>query len=262
MIYTAWCIFAFGLTFILMLPFVLLGSWLASNKSEFGLRLAHGAIRWWGYLAFPLVGMPIRVDWRFRPDPKRAYVYCANHFSYLDIAVLGVIIPGLYAFIGKIGVRKIPLFGYMFAKLHVMVDRSSAESRAYSLTKCIRTLASGRSIIIFPEGGIKAELKPDGSPPTMVYPFKDGAFTMAVQQQVSIVPVTLLNNYRIVPDTKPFRVHWEPVRIVVHEPIPTTGLTQADTNELRERTYRVIEQSLVIGHRSLVVAKSNPMTND
>lgn len=244
MLYTAWCVLVFSLTFLLMVPFVLLGSWLASNKSRFGLQLAHGAIRTWGYLAFPLIGMPIRVDWRFRPDPKQAYVYCANHFSYLDIAVLGVIIPGLYAFIGKIGVKKIPLFGYMFAKLHVMVDRSSAESRAYSLTKCVRTLARGRSIIIFPEGGIKAPLKPDGSPPTMIYPFKDGAFTMAIQQQVPIVPVTLLNNYQILPDTSPFRVRWKAVKIVVHEPIATTGLTPKDLNDLRERTYRLIDQTL------------------
>jgi 1-acyl-sn-glycerol-3-phosphate acyltransferase len=245
MLYTAWCILVFALTFLLVVPFVLLGSWLASNKSEAGLRLAHGAIRTWGHIAFPLIGMPLRVEWRFRPQRGQAYVYCANHFSYLDIAVLGVIIPGLYAFIGKIGVRKIPLFGYMFAKLHVMVDRSSAESRAYSLTKCIRTLASGRPIIIFPEGGIKAPLKPDGSPPTMIYPFKDGAFTMAIQQQVPVVPVTLLNNYRIVPDASPFRVHWAPSRIVIHEPIPTTGLTQTDASALRERTYRTIEEELV-----------------
>lgn len=246
MLYTAWCVLIFSLTFLLMVPFVLLGSWLASNKSSFGLRLAHGAIRTWGYLAFPLVGMPIRVDWRFRPERGKAYVYCANHFSYLDIAVLGVVIPGLYAFIGKIGVKKIPLFGYMFAKLHVMVDRSSAESRAYSLTKCMRTLASGRSIIIFPEGGIKAPLKPDGSPPTMVYPFKDGAFTMAIQQQVPIVPVTLLNNYRLLPDASPFQVHWGAVKIIVHEPISTTGLTPKDVNDLRERTYRVIEDALLV----------------
>ena len=67
---------------------------------------------------------------------------------------------------------------------------------------------------------------------------------MAIQQQVPIVPVTLLNNYRIVPDTTPFRVHWAPIQIVVHEPIPTTGLTLADVNDLRERTYRVIEKEL------------------
>lgn len=223
-----------------MLPFILLGSWLAGEKHQFGLQLAHGAVRAWGTLAFLFMGMPILVDWRFRPEPGKAYVYCANHFSYFDIAVTGVIVPGLYAFIGKIGVRKLPLFGYMYTKLHIMVDRSSAQSRAYSLGKCMRTLAQGRSIVIFPEGGIKAE-----HPPRMVYPFKDGAFTMAIQQQVPIVPLTLVNNYQILPDVGPFRVRWQPVRVVVHEPISTTGLTQANADDLRERTYRIIDNELM-----------------
>jgi 1-acyl-sn-glycerol-3-phosphate acyltransferase len=59
------------------------------------------------------------------------------------------------------------------------------------------------------------------------------------------VPVSLLNNYHILPDASPFRVRWAPSRIIIHEPIPTTGLTQADADALRERTYRIIEQALV-----------------
>jgi 1-acyl-sn-glycerol-3-phosphate acyltransferase len=229
----------FVVLFLLMMPFILLGSWLASGKSKVGLSLAHGAVRLWAILLFFFIRMPIRVDWQFRPERGKAYVYCANHFSYFDIAVAAVVVPGLYAFIGKISVRKLPLFGYMYAKLHIMVDRSSAQSRAYSLAKCMRTLGEGRSIVIFPEGGIKAT-----NPPEMVYPFKDGAFTMAIQKQVPIVPMTLVNNHRILPDASPFRINWEPIQVVVHEPIPTTGLTQADVGTLREQTFRIIEHEL------------------
>ncbi|HEX9956346.1 MAG TPA: 1-acyl-sn-glycerol-3-phosphate acyltransferase, partial [Fibrella sp.] len=73
-----------------------------------------------------------------------------------------------------------------------------------------------------------------------------------IQQQVPIVPLTLVNNYRILPDGKPFRVHWEPVQVVFHEPISTAGLTQADANTLREQTYRIIESELnkYTAHRS------------
>ncbi len=238
LLYTVWCVLVFAVLFLLLVPFVLLGSWLVGKTDRFGLQLAHGAIRLWGILAFVFMAIPIRVEWRFRPTPGQAYVYCANHFSYFDIAVLGVMVPGLYAFIGKKSVRKLPLFGYMYARLHILVDRSNARSRASSLSRCIQTLAQGRSIIIFPEGGIQAE-----NPPRMC-PFKEGAFTMAIQQQVPLVPLTLLNNYRILPDNGPFRVHWQPVRVVVHKPIPTTGLTQADAAALRERTYRIIDHEL------------------
>lgn len=239
LLYTIWCVLVFVVLFLLLFPVILLGTWLADNKNRFGLPLAHGAVRTWGALAFVFMAMPIRINWQFRPEPGKAYVYCANHFSYFDIAVTGVVVPGLYAFIGKLSVKKLPLFGYMYAKLHIMVDRSSPQSRAYSLGKCMRTLAQGRSIVIFPEGGIKAQ-----HPPKMVYPFKDGAFSMAIQQQVPIVPLTLVNNYRILPEGKPFRMNWEPVQVVFHKPISTAGLTQADADTLREQTYRIIENEL------------------
>ncbi|ARK13567.2 lysophospholipid acyltransferase family protein [Fibrivirga algicola] len=245
LLYTSWCVVVLAFFFLLLLPFILLGSWLSGSTDKFGLKLAHGAVRLWAILVFTFIGMPIRVDWRFRPERGKAYVYCANHFSYIDIAVAALVVPGLYAFIGKISVRKIPLFGYMYAKLHVMVDRSSSQSRAYSLAKCMRTLAQGRSIVIFPEGGITAK-----QPPKMVYPFKDGAFSMAVQRQVPIVPITLVNNYRILPDSTPFRMNWEPVRVVFHEPISTDGLTQADVNSLREQAFQVIDNEL---HKDLTV---------
>lgn len=63
LLYTIWCLLMFVVFFLLMLPFILLGSWLASSKSQFGLKLAHGAVRTWGTLAFIFIGMPIKVDW-------------------------------------------------------------------------------------------------------------------------------------------------------------------------------------------------------
>ena len=91
-----------------------------------------------------------------------------------------------FAFVGKHGVRKVPLFGYMFAKLHIQVDRDKGHSRAYSLNKSIKTLASGRSVMVFPEGGILTK-----NPPHVHLPLQKGALIMAIQQQVPLVPVTL-----------------------------------------------------------------------
>ncbi len=207
--------------------------------------MAHQINRIWGKLFFICAGMPIRVEYRFRPDPKGVYVFCANHFSYLDIAVMGVVVDNYYAFIGKSEVKRIPLVGYMFANLHVQVDRNRSNSRAYSLAKSIRTLASGRSIMIFPEGGIHTT-----NPPQMIA-FKDGAFTMAIQQQVPIVPVTLLNNHRILPDKSPVRFHWYPLRAVIHPPIETAGMTQNNLNDLKQKTYKVIDNELM-GEKKLV----------
>jgi 1-acyl-sn-glycerol-3-phosphate acyltransferase len=201
--------------------------------------MAHKINRIWGKLFFICAGMPVRIEYRFRPDPKGVYVFCANHFSYLDIAAMGVVVDNYYAFIGKREVKHIPLLGYMFTKLHVQVDRNQSNSRAYSLTKSIRTLASGRSIMIFPEGGIHATDLP------YMVPFKDGAFTMAIQQQVPIVPITLLDNYYILPDKSPVRFHWHPLRAVVHPPIKTVGMTQDNLENLKQETYQVIDNELM-----------------
>lgn len=238
MLYTIWCATYFVALYLVLFPiqFVFL-------QRDNWKPLAHKINYIWGTLFFWGIGMPVRVDRRFHPDPKRTYVFCANHFSYLDIAAMGVIVKNYYAFVGKSDVKNIPLLGYMFAKLHVQVDRDQANSRAYSLAKSIRTLASGRSIMIFPEGGIRAP-----EPPQMV-PFKDGAFTMAIQQQVPIVPVTLLNNYLILPDRSPVRFHWHPLRAVVHPPIETTGMTQDDVKQLKEETYRIINAELMSKNR-------------
>ena len=234
MLYTIWCTICFVILYILLFPiqFVFL-------QRDSWKPMAHEINRIWGKLFFICAGMPVRVEYRFRPDPKGVYVFCANHFSYLDIAAMGVIVDNYYAFIGKSEVKRIPLLGYMFAKLHVQVDRNQSNSRAYSLAKSIRTLASGRSIMIFPEGGIHTK-----APPKMI-PFKDGAFTMAIQQQVPVVPITLLDNYRILPDKSPIRFHWHPLRAVIHAPIETAGLTQEDMEKLKQKTYTVINNELM-----------------
>ena len=234
LLYTIWCAVYLVAIYLVLFPI----QWVFLQREAWK-PLAHKVNAVWGKLFFGGIGIPVRVEYRFQPDPKQAYVFCANHFSYVDIAVMGVIIRNYYAFVGKSEVKHIPLLGYMFAKLHVQVDREQANSRAYSLAKSIRTLASGRSIMIFPEGGIRAT-----EPPQMV-PFKDGAFKMAIQQQVPIVPVTLLNTYQILPDKSPVRFQRHSLRAIVHPPIDTTGMTQSDVERLNRETYRIIDTALI-----------------
>ncbi|MBC3784766.1 lysophospholipid acyltransferase family protein [Spirosoma utsteinense] len=240
LLYTIWCAICLVGLYLILFPiqFVFL-------QRDAWKPMAHRVNAIWGHVFFALVGIPVRVTYRYRPDPKQVYVFCANHFSYIDIAVMGVVIKNDYAFVGKSDVKTIPLLGYMFAKLHVQVDRNVANSRAYSLAKSIRTLQAGRSIMIFPEGGIVA------NPIPRMAPFKDGAFTMAIQQQVPIVPITLLTNYRILPDDGRFRMQWYPMQAVVHPPVDTAGMTQHDVEQLKQETYRIIDTELK-SHKKVV----------
>jgi len=239
LIYTIWCIFWLFLIFLLLFPLV----YICLQREQWK-PYAHWLNRLWGKLFFAVAGIKIEIEQRYSLDPKQVYVFCANHFSYLDIAVMGVVLDNYFAFVGKHDVKNIPLFGYMFRKLHIQVNRESSQSRVGSLSKAIKTLAQGRSIVIYPEGGIRTK-----KPPQM-HAFMDGAFKMAIQQQVPIVPVTLLNNYKILPDEGKLRLYRNPLRAVVHEPLSTLGLTQADTTTLKEKCFQIINETLREYHKS------------
>lgn len=233
-LYTIWCFFWLILIFLVLFP----GMFLCLQREKWK-PYAHRLNRLWGQLFFPLAGIRLTIEYRSKPDPQQTYVFCANHFSYLDIAVMGVILEHYFAFVGKADVKDIPLFGYMFKKLHIQVNRDSTQSRVSSLNRAIKTLAQGRSIMVFPEGGIKTK-----QPPQMHRPFMDGAFRMAIQQQVPIVPISLLTNYKILPDVHPIRMHGYPMQAIVHEAIPTVGLTPQDVLSLRDKCFGVIDDEL------------------
>lgn len=236
LLYTIWAAFWFVFFFLVLFPITFV-----SLQKESWKPLAH-RVNWvWAHLFFPMIGMPVRIHYEAPCDPRRAYVFCANHFSYLDIAVMMLAVPNYFAFMGKSGVKKLPLFGYMFTHLHIQVDRNDASSRTKALQRSIRALRAGRSIMIFPEGGIKSKNIPE-----MHRPFKDGAFRMALQEQVPIVPISLLNNYQILPDVPNPRFRPGTIRIVVHQPIDTAGLavSEDNVNRLNEQVFKVIAHTL------------------
>jgi 1-acyl-sn-glycerol-3-phosphate acyltransferase len=232
-LYTLWATFWFVFLFLLLFPLF----WVFLQKNEWK-PYAHYLNRFWGKLYFPIIGIRIKVEYEFEPDLSKVYVFCANHFSYMDIASMGMVIKNYYAFVGKASIKNVPLFGYMFAKLHIQVNRNDKNSRASSMTRSVRALQSGRSIMIFPEGGIKST-----NFPQMHLPFKDGAFVMAIQQQVPIVPITFLNNYKIMHDDE-FAVYPQTLRAIVHNPIETKGMTQVDVEALKEAFYETVQGTL------------------
>jgi 1-acyl-sn-glycerol-3-phosphate acyltransferase len=232
-LYTVWAAFWFVLLFLILFPFF----WLFLQKESWKPQ-AHYLNRLWGKILFPLIGISVKVQQEAELDRKKAYVFCANHFSYFDIAVMGTIIRNYYAFVGKASLKNVPLFGYMFRKLHIMVDRSDPNSRSNSLSRSIKALQSKRSIMIFPEGGIKST-----NIPQMHLPLKDGAFIMAIQQQVPLVPITFLNNYKIQHDDV-LLLYPQAVRAVIHKPIDTVGMTQDDVEGLKKIFYDVVQGRL------------------
>ena len=185
---------------------------------------------------FNLIFLPYKVECRSKLDQKKQYIFCPNHTSYLDIATMGFN-PINAVFIGKNDMERIPLFGFMYRKLHITVDRSKLKSRMNTLIQSMKAVDDGKSLIIFPEGGIYTD-----NPPHMT-PFKDGAFRTAIEKQIPVVPVTIPFNWIILPD-QPILLRRRLMKIVFHEPIETTGYTLEAVNELKDLVFETIDKEL------------------
>ncbi|MFQ3576410.1 MAG: 1-acylglycerol-3-phosphate O-acyltransferase [Cytophagales bacterium] len=231
-IYTLWVAFWFFGFFLMLWPFFWL--FLQSKNTH---HLAHHCNRVWGFVVYLFSACLLVVEKKYKTKPNEQYVIVANHTSYLDIPTLYLVFSRKVSFIGKSSLKKIPLFGYMYSRLHVLVDRKSSESRIKSLDHCRKKIEEGYNMIFFPEGTISKTAP-------ILNEFKDGAFKLAIEKQIPILPVTIPNNWIILPDKKPLTVHWNVCKVVVHEPISTLGMTEKDVPRLKSKAFQIIENEL------------------
>jgi len=233
-IFAVYALFVFLGFFLMLYPFMFF--FVHFNWAR---TINHWLYRIWGHLVFFFTGVWASPDWRFKRKKGQAYVYCANHTSYADIPTLYVNIVQDLIFIGKSSLGKVPLFGYTYSKVHILVDRRSTHSRKDVIEKTKQAVKSGISPVFFPEGTIPKV----GKRPEMIE-FKDGAFKVAIEMQVPIVPVAILNNYLILPDNEKFNLKIRPSKAVFLKPIETKGLGLESLNELKLQTFQAIDKEL------------------
>jgi 1-acyl-sn-glycerol-3-phosphate acyltransferase len=230
-IYTVYALLIFSILFLLFFCLFLIPI-LVPRKHQ----LVGVFNRWWAKAVFTLLGMPWSVEYRGTLEPDRQYIFCPNHFSYADIPVMGLNKHNTI-FVGKNDMEHIPLFGFMYRKLHITVDRENLNSRVNTFKRSLKAIDEGKSLVIYPEGGIVTAKEP------VMGRFKDGAFRAAIEKQIPIVPVTLPNNWIILPPDE-FLIRWNPVRVIFHEPIETKGLQLSDVNALKDKVHGIIEVEL------------------
>lgn len=231
-LYTTYAAILFVLLFILLFPFFLIPIIFPKQHALTGVFN-----RVWAYSMFPLIAMPFRIEERKHLNRKQQYIFVPNHFSYLDIASMGFN-PVNAVFVGKSDMEKVPLFGFMYRKLHITVDRASLSSRVNTLKRAMQAIDEGKSLVIFPEGGILTKHAPK------MIKFKDGAFRVAIEKQIPIVPVTIPNNWIILPDQEPLLLRWGLMKVIFHEPIDTKGMTLKDVDALKDQAYSIIHTEL------------------
>lgn len=184
-----------------------------------------------------LVGIRVKVEGAEKIQPGQSYVIVGNHNSALDFIVNAEAFPGIFRFLAKQELHKVPVFGWVVKKMCLAVDRSSAMSRARSVVMLKQQLAAGWSIFIYPEGGRNRTGE-------LLAPFYDGAFRIAIQTKAPIAIQTIVNIRAISATAKSIDLRPGTVRIVWDAPIETAQLDTADIPALKEQVRQTMLKHL------------------
>lgn len=230
--YTFFVLISFAASLLIAFPFFLVVGSRDTGKAR---RIIATVVRYWSRGWLLLIGMRIRCSGYFPKDKK--FVIVANHISYLDTVNIYAAIPEYFRTLAKKEMVKIPVFGFVYKQLAILVDRSSQESRAKSMRLMWRQLRKECHITIFPEGGFNETGAPLSS-------FYDGAFRLAIQAQTPILPM-------VFPDTV-HRWHYSAWwklwpgrnRVIFLHPVYVNDLTLEDLPELKEKVRRLMEEKL------------------
>jgi 1-acyl-sn-glycerol-3-phosphate acyltransferase len=233
LLYRIWFYVLLAIPIVVMLPLLLI-SILKEDWYPMFFKLA----RIWA--SFILVGMGFRwsIDCEQIPEARKSYMFVANHTSMADIMLMLVSLKNPFVFVGKAELAKIPLFGFFYKRTCILVDRSSDKSRKAVFLRAQKRLKQGVSICIFPEGGVPEDES------IMLDEFKDGAFRLAINHQIPVVPLTFGDNKQRLSYTF-FSGGPGKMRVKIHKFIPTENLTTSDTKNLNERTRQVILNQLI-----------------
>lgn len=221
-----------GIPIVIMLPFLLV----FTSSEKFYPQYFVCARIWAKSILYGMGFIPMKRS-SANLVKGQSYMFVANHTSIIDIMLMLAVVDHTFVFLGKKELAKIPLFGYFYRRTCILVDRGSQKSRLAAFAEAQRRLKQGNSICIFPEGGVPEDRSLE------MAPFKDGAFRLAIEHQIPIVPITFHDNKKRF-SYKFFSGSPGKMRAKIHPIIPTRDKTQADKRQLKQETFEVILEEL------------------
>ena len=234
------CVYHIWYYILMLISICGLSPWLYSysHKSS-SFQKFYGFARLWS--AWILNGMFLirSVKYKAKIPWDRPYVIVANHTSELDVMYCYRLIKSPTVFIGKKELSKIPLFGFFFKRSSILVDRKSLKSKKNVLELSRQYLKRDIGVCVYPEGGIPKNEN------IILGKFKQGAFSLAIESGVDILPVTFANNRKYLPD---FFKGGRPgiIQATVHEPINVAGMSKKDINLLSDKVHSLLLKELEI----------------
>ena len=233
-----YCVYAFILFVTIMLvlfPFVIIASFFGRIR---GGNVIFKLCRVWADIWFPLIFIFPKRSFEVPHDRSKPYIFVINHSSLLDAALLPKAFRQRVRPLGKVEMSKIPVFGFIYRKAIVTVDRKDATNRAQSIRILKSIIGKGISVLVFPEGTYNETELP-------LKDFYNGAFRVAIETQTPVKPVLFLDTYDRMNHQKVFSLNPGKCRIVFLDEIPVVGLKLGDTEDLKWKVYEIMERKLV-----------------
>ena len=217
---------------VIMLPFLIVFTSSEKFYPQFFI-----CARIWAKVILYGMGFSIKKEADQLPEKRKSYMLVANHASMVDIMLMLSVIKQPFVFIGKKELGRVPVFGFFYRRTCILVDRNNQRSRLAAFEEAQRRLKQENSVCIFPEGGV-----PDDQS-IILDQFKDGAFRLAIEHQIPIVPITFHDNkkrfsYRF------FTGSPGKLRVKIHHFIDTKKLELTCRKDLKERTHKIILDEL------------------
>lgn len=183
----------------------------------------------WAPFSLFFLQIKIRLNRKAELPKDEVFIFFANHTSWIDIAVVNLVVKRDLHFIAKSELKKKPFVGGAIAGMDmIFVDRGNRADAIKSLSEAVKKIQGGKNIIAFPEGTRSRNGE-------MQKPFKKGIFHMAIQAQVSLVPIAISGAYELVPTG--FKMRPGTVDVAIGDPIPTQNLNAKDLKDLMEKSW-------------------------
>ena len=213
---------------LVMFPFLVL-----SILTESGYPYFFKMARIWAKFILFGMGFHYKIDKNQDLQSDKSYMIVANHTSMADIMLMLALTRNPFVFVGKKELSKIPLFGFFYKRTCILVDRNCSKSKMEVFNRAQKRINQGLSICIFPEGGVPHDET------VLLDTFKDGAFRLAIDHEIPIVPITFADNKKRFSYTF-FSGSPGLMRVKMHTHVETLGKKGEDRKEIREEVRDII----------------------
>jgi 1-acyl-sn-glycerol-3-phosphate acyltransferase len=193
--------------------------------------------RFWAYIILFGMGFIPIIKKGVQFKKGESYMIVANHTSMIDIMLMLFITKDPVVFVGKKELSKIPLFGFIYKRTCILVDRNNSQSRRAVFNSAQQKINLGYSICIFPEGGVPSDES------IILDDFKDGAFRLAIEHKIPIAPVTFHDNKKLFSYTF-FSGGPGKMRVMLHPLISISNYSIEMKKELNKKTRAIILEEL------------------